>query len=348
MKKLINDPKNILPEMMEGYLGVYGDVLRQIESYTSLVRKNLEPGKVGLLVGGGSGHEPLFLDYLGPGYADGVAQGNVFASPSPDNILAVTKAIDRGRGVVYVFGNHSGDNLNFGMAAELAAQEGIKTHIVLVTDDVALVPPERMKDRRGIAGIIYVMRIAGAACQAGYDLDAVRDVAEKANSVTRTMGVALYPGTIPGEPKASFELAEDEIEIGLGLHGEPGARTGKIKTADEIVDEMVEAIVKDVPYKKNDDVCVLVNGLGATSRLELMIATRRILQDLTKLGIHVHDIKVGNFAICQEMAGLSITMMRLDSELMKLYDSPCYSAMTSQFTLNPLRPQSHRNSSGRY
>ncbi len=333
MKKMINDPKNILPEMMEGYLGVYGDILRQVENYTSLVRKDLEPGKVGLLVGGGSGHEPLFLDYIGPGYADGVAQGNVFASPSPDNVLAVTKAINRGKGVIYVFGNHSGDILNFGMGAELAAQEGIKTHTILVTDDVALVPPDRMKDRRGIAGVLFVMRIAGAACHLGYDLDAVKLVAEKANAQTRTMGVALSPGTIPGEPKASFVLAADEMEIGLGLHGERGARTGKLQPADEIVDQLMEVILNDLPFKKNDDVCVLVNGLGSTSRLELMIVTRRILQILTKAGIHMHDIKVGNYAICQEMAGCSITLMRLDSERKKLYDSPSSAALFSQLRL---------------
>jgi dihydroxyacetone kinase-like protein len=322
MKKIINDPKNILPEMMEGYLGLYGDTVRQVENYTSLVRRNLEPGKVGLLIGGGSGHEPFFLEYLGPGYADGVAQGNVFASPSPDNVLAVTKAINRGKGVIYVFGNHSGDVLNFGMAAELAAQEGIRTQTVLVTDDVALAPPDRIKDRRGIAGILFVTRIAGAACRAGYDLNEVKKVTEKANFCTRTMGVAVSPGTIPGEPKASFFLGEDEIEIGLGLHGEPGARRGKMQPADEIVDQMMEAILHDLPFKKNDDVCVLVNGLGSTSRLELMIVSRRILQNLTKAEIHVHDIKVGNYAICQEMGGVSISMMRLDSELRKLYDSP--------------------------
>lgn len=322
MKKIINDPKNMLSEMMEGYLGVYGDHVKQVENYTSLIRRDLEPDKVGILVGGGSGHEPLFLDYLGPGYADGVAQGNIFASPSPDNVLAVTKAINRGKGVIYVFGNHSGDILNFGMAAELAAQEGIRTQTVLVTDDVALAPPDRIKDRRGIAGILFAMRIAGAACHSGYDLDAVKLVTEKANANIRTMGIALSPGTIPGEPKASFMLGENEMEIGLGLHGEPGVRRGKFQGADEIVDQMMDMILNDLPYKKGDDICVLVNGLGSTSRLELMIAARRILQNLTKAAIHVHDIKVGNYAICQEMAGVSITTMRLDSELRKLYDSP--------------------------
>jgi dihydroxyacetone kinase len=334
MKKIINDPKNILSEMIEGYLGVFGDILKQVENYTSLIRKDLEPDKVGLLIGGGSGHEPMFMDYLGLGFADGVAQGNIFASPSPDNVLAVTKAINRGKGVLYVFGNFSGDILNFRMAAELANNEGIKTRTVIVTDDVASAPREKIKERRGIAGDLFIMRIAGAACHAGYSLDDVARVTEKANANTRTMGIALSPGTIPGEPKASFELGEDEMEIGLGLHGEPGIRRGKLQSADEIVDQMTEKILADLPFIEGDNVIVLVNGLGSTSRLELMIATRRTLQNLTKAGVHVHDIKVGNFAVCQEMAGCSITLMKLDDEMKKLYDSPGWTMLYGEKGFN--------------
>lgn len=335
MKKIINDPKNILSEMIEGYLGVYGDILKQVEDYTSLVRKVLEPGKVGVLIGGGSGHEPMFMDYLGLGYADGVAQGGIFASPSPDNILATTKAIDRGKGVLYIFGNFSGDVLNFRMAAELAHNEGIQTRTVIVTDDVASGPRDRINDRRGIAGDLFILRIAGAACHAGYDLDSVYKVTKKANANTRTMGIALSPGTIPGEPKASFNLGKDEIEIGLGLHGEPGIRRAKMQPADEIVDQMMDTILPDLPFQKGDDVCALVNGLGSTSRLELMIATRRTLQNLTKAGINVHDIKVGNFAVCQEMAGCSITLIRMDDEMKKLYDSPGWTMLFGEKGFNP-------------
>ena len=335
MKKIINDPKDLLSEMIEGYLGVYGDILKQVENYTSLVRKKLEPDKVGLLIGGGSGHEPMFMDYIGLGYADGVAQGNIFCSPSPDNVLAVTKAIDRGKGVIFVFGNFSGDILNFRMATELANNEGIQTRTVIVTDDVASAPPDRIKDRRGIAGDFFVMRIAGAACHAGYDLDAVEKVTEKANMNTRTMGIALSSGTIPGEPKASFVLGEDEMEIGLGLHGEPGIRRGKLQPADKIVDQIMEMVLADLPFKKGNKICVLVNGLGSTSRLELMIVTRRTLQNITKAGLIVHDIKVGNFAVCQEMAGCSITLMRLDDELKTLYDSPGWSMLFGQKGFNP-------------
>jgi len=335
MKKIINNPKNVLPEMMEGYIGVYGDIIEQVENYTSVVRKNLSPNKVGLIIGGGSGHEPLFMDYIGLGYASGVSQGNIFAAPSPDNILAVTKAVNRGKGVIYVFGNYSGDIMNFGMASELAEFEDIKSETVLVTDDVASAPKDRIKDRRGIAGDFFVMRMAGAACEAGYELDDVKRLTEKANANTRTMGVALSPGTIPGEKKAAFTLADDEMEIGMGLHGEPGIRRDKLKTADEIVDQMMEAILADLPFNKGDEVCVLVNGLGSTSRLELMIVARRTLQLLKKAEIQVHDIKVGSLAVCQEMAGCSVTLMRLDDEMKKLYDSPAWTMVFGETGFNP-------------
>ncbi|GAP22132.1 dihydroxyacetone kinase subunit DhaK [Leptolinea tardivitalis] len=329
MKKFINDPNDVLPEMMEGYLRAYGDIIERIEDYPSVVLKDLDPGKVGLIVGGGSGHEPIFIEYLGKGMADGASQGNICAAPSPDNILAVTKAVDRGKGVVYIYGNYSGDCMNFDMAAELADLEGIKTATVRVTDDVASAPKDRISDRRGIAGDFFVMRIAGAACYAGYDLEDVKRVADKANANTRTMGVALTPGTIPGE-KPAFTLGEDEMEIGMGLHGEPGIRRDKIQPADKIVDQMMKMILEDLPFKKGDDVCLLVDGFGATTRMEMMIIIRRVSQLLDKEGITLHDVKFGNFATFQEMAGSSITLMRLDDELKKLYDSPMWSILFGQ------------------
>lgn len=282
------------------------------------------------MIGGGSGHEPLFLDYIGLGYADGVAQGNIFAAPSPDNILAVTKAVDRGKGIIYVYGNYAGDVLNFDMAAELADFEDIRTTTVRVTDDVASAPKDRSQDRRGIAGDYFVIRMAGAACEVGFDLDEVTRIAEKANANTRSMGVSLSPGTIPGSEKAAFELADDEMEIGMGLHGEPGVRRGKMQSADEIVDQMMDLILSDLPFKNGDEVCVLVNKLGSTSRLELMIVARRTLQLLSDAQIRVHDVKVGNFAVCQEMAGASITLMRMDEEMKKLYESPSWTMLFNQ------------------
>jgi dihydroxyacetone kinase-like protein len=208
------------------------------------------------------------------------------------------------------------------MAAELAEFEGIKTATVPVTDDVASAPQDRINDRRGIAGDLFVMRLAGAACEAGLDLDEVKRLTEKANANTRSMGVALSPGTIPGENKAAFTLADDEMEIGMGLHGEPGVRRGKLQTADEIVDQIMAAILADRPFSKGDEVCVLVNGLGSTSRLELMIVARRVSQVLVNAEIKIYDFIVGNFAVCQEMAGCSVSLMRLDDEMKKFYNSP--------------------------
>ena len=195
---------------------------------------------------------------------------------------------------------------------------------------MASAPKDRVQDRRGIAGDYFVFRMAGAACEAGLELEEVTRIAEKANAHTRSMGVALSPGTIPGEEKAAFELGDDEMEIGMGLHGEPGVRRGKLQPADEIVDQIMELILADLPFKNGDEVCVLINGLGSTSRLELMIVARRTLKILSQAQINVHDAKVGNFAVCQEMAGASITLMRLDDEMKELYDSPAWTMLFNQ------------------
>lgn len=324
MKKVINDPKNVVQETIAGFVAANHAHFHQLEGVTAVVKNKLDPDKVGLLIGGGSGHEPLYLEFIGEGFADAVCQGNIFAAPSPDIVLAGTKAVDRGKGVLYLYGNYAGDNLNFDMAAELAEMEGIRTETVRVMDDVAAAPPERMDDRRGVAGAFFMIKVAGAACDAGLDLDDVKRVTMKARDNVRTMGVALAPGTIPGEEKAPFELAPDEIEIGMGLHGEPGVRRGKLQPADQLVDEMLELIINDLPFKSGDEVCVLVNGLGSTTRMELFIALRRTLQSLANMGIKVYDSQVGSFATCQEMAGFSISLMRLDDELKKYYDWPAW------------------------
>lgn len=324
-KKVINDPKDVVQETIEGFLMMHPGEFRQIDGYTAIVKTQLEPDKVGLVIGGGSGHEPIFLEYIGKGYPDAIAMGNIFAAPSPDIVLAATKAADRGKGVFYVYGNYAGDNLNFDMGAELAEFEGIRTETVRVWDDVASAPPERMTDRRGIAGDFFVIKIAGAACDAGLDLDEVKRVTAKARDNTRTMGVAMSPGTIPGEGTPAFTLPDDEIEIGLGLHGEPGVRRGKMKPANELVDEMLELIIPDLPFQAGDEVCVLVDGFGSTTRMELLIAMRRTLQQLAARGFKVHNAEAGNYATCQEMAGFSITLMKLDDELKKYFDWPVWS-----------------------
>jgi dihydroxyacetone kinase-like protein len=325
LKKLINDPRNVVREMFEGFVAMHKGRFRLLDEVNVVVRSRLDSGKVGLVIGGGSGHEPLFLEFLGEGFADAVCQGNVFAAPPPDVILAATKAADRGHGVLYVYGNYAGDNLNFDMAAEMAEMDGIRTATVRVMDDVASAPPERTTDRRGIAGDLYVIKIAGAVCDAGLDLDEVRRVTEKAGNNTRTMGVALSPGTIPGIAKPAFELPDDQIEIGMGLHGEPGVRRGPMEPADAIVDNLIELIAADLPFESGDEVCVLVNGFGSTTRMELLICMRRALERLNQLGIKVHDAQAGDYATCQEMAGVSISLLRLDSELKEYYGRPAWS-----------------------
>jgi len=325
VKKIINDPREVVQQTIEGFLMMHPGEFRQIEGFTAIVKTHLDPDKVELVIGGGSGHEPIFLEFIGKGYPDAVAMGNIFAAPSPDIVLAATKAAERGRGVLYVYGNYAGDNLNFDMGAELADMEGIRTETVRVWDDVASAPPERITDRRGIAGDFFVIKIAGAACDSGLDLDEVKRVTTKARDNTRTMGVALYPGTIPGEGTPAFTLAEDEIEIGLGLHGEPGVRRGKIQPADMLVDEMMSLIVPDLPFRAGDEVCALIDGFGSTTRMEQMIAMRRMLQNLEHMGLRVHKAEAGAYATCQEMAGFSITLLRLDDELKRFYDWPVWS-----------------------
>jgi len=323
-KKAINDAKNVVQEAVDGFLGTYGEYFHQLAAVTAIAKNHMGPDKVGLVIGGGSGHEPIFLEYIGRGYADAVALGQIFAAPSPDIILAATKAADRGRGVLYVYGNYAGDNLNFEMAGELADLQGIRTETVRVMDDVAAAPPERINDRRGIAGDFYVIKIAGAVCDAGLDLKEVKRVTVKARDNVRSMGVAFSPGTIPGASKAAFELPEDEIEIGMGLHGEPGVRRGKMQPANDLVDQMLELILPDKPIVEGDEVCVLVNGFGATTRLELWIVMRRALSLLAEKGIKVYHSLAGNFATCQEMAGFSITLFRLDEELKEYFDWPAW------------------------
>lgn len=239
MKKLINDPRNVVEELFTGFVAMHHPKYRFVgDAKNIVVKSELKEDRVMLLIGGGSGHEPLFLEFIGEGFADGVCQGNVFAAPSPDTILTATKALDRGKGVLYVYGNYAGDNMNFDMAAELAEAEGIQTGTVRVWDDVASAPKDNVSERRGIAGDLFVIKVAGAACHSGLELSEVVRVTSKARDNTRTMGVALAPGYIPGETKATFELGPDEMEIGMGLHGEPGVRRGKLKPANEVVDEI--------------------------------------------------------------------------------------------------------------
>ncbi|GIP41392.1 dihydroxyacetone kinase subunit DhaK [Paenibacillus sp. J31TS4] len=332
MKKLINDPVAIVDEMIEGYTAAYSGYVRQLEqNRRSVVRAQPpRPGKVGVVIGGGSGHEPAFMGLIGQGFADGVPVGNVFASPPPDPIVEVTKAVDAGAGVLYMYGNYAGDCMNFDMAAELAGMEGIRVETVRVTDDVASAPQDRAERRRGIAGGFLVFKAAGAAADLGLPLEEVVRVATKANDQTRTMGVALSPCSVPQTGKPSFELAEDEMEIGLGIHGEPGVEKGRLKSADEVTDLLVTRILEDMPLAAGDRAAVLVNGLGSTSYMELFVVYRRAASRLEELGVQISRSFVGEFVTSLEMGGCSISVMKLDDELQTMVDHPADTPMYVQ------------------
>ncbi|HED4429525.1 TPA: dihydroxyacetone kinase subunit DhaK [Pasteurella multocida] len=322
-KKLLNHPNDVPAEQLEGLLYACHGKLSKVEGYSGVIRTDIADQQVVVVTGGGSGHEPMFAGFVGKGLADAAALGEIFTSPSPDIIIETTKAAQKGQGVLFVYGNYAGDNMNFDIAAELLEEEGITVKTVRVTDDISAAPPERMQERRGVAGDMYVLKIAGAAVQSGYDLDALHEVTSKANFNTRTMGVALAACSIPQTGKFNFELADDELELGMGIHGETGVRRQKLTSADEINQEIVDRICADIGLQAGDRVCVTINNLGAATYTELLISNRKVHQELVKRGIQVHNTLIGSYCTSQEMAGYSVTLFRLDDELQKLYDLPC-------------------------
>lgn len=330
MKKLINDPFQVTVEALEGFVAAFPREVRRVGSQSVVRSSAPTAGKVGVILGGGSGHEPLFMGYLGKGLADGCPVGNIFASPSPNVILDATRAVSGGAGVIYLYGNYSGDIMNFDMAAETAAEENIRVSTVRVTDDVASAPPDQKDRRRGIAGDFFVLKAAGACADAKGDLEQVRAAAAKANDNTRSMGVALSSCTIPAAGRPIFELSEDEIEIGLGIHGEPGERRQKLLPADEITDQLVNRIMQDDLFQAGDEVAVLVNGLGATPLAELFIVFRRVAKRLGDARIRIHRSYVGEYSTSLDMAGCSVTLMRLDDEMRKWVDWPAFSPYFTQ------------------
>lgn len=335
MKKFLNSPERFVPEMIEGILAAHPDQLTYVEGNVQCVVKagKKTPKKVGLATGGGSGHLPLFLGYVGDGMLDGCAVGDVFQSPSAEQMLEVTKAIDSGAGVLYIYGNYSGDVMNFDLAAEMASMEDIEVQSVVAAEDVASAPPDEEGKRRGVAGIFYLYKCAGAMADELASLEEVRRVAEKAAANVRSMGVALTPCIVPQAGKPGFEIGEGEMEIGMGIHGERGIRRGPLLPADQIIDEIMPPILEDLPYEKGDEVSVLVNGLGATPKEELYILFRRVDQLLRKQGIKVFNAYVGEFATSMEMAGASVSLLKLDDELKRLLSKPVNSPFFTQMQL---------------
>ena len=336
MKKIINQPGNFVDEVMEGIVAAYGDRLKLVDGDPRVIVSNMpaREGKVGIVTGGGSGHLPVFLGYVGEGMLDGCAVGNVFASPSAAKMAKTIKACDRGSGVLCLYGNYGGDNMNFTMACEMVElEDDIKTATVRVKDDVASASAEAADRRRGVAGMVYAFKVAGAAAAEGRPLEAVAAVAQKALDNIRTMGIALSPCIVPDVGKPTFAIADQEVEIGMGIHGEPGVRRGKLQPADEIVDEMLAPVLSDIPYAAGDEVAVLINGLGATPLEELYVMYRRVNETLSAKGIKVFHAYVGEFATSMEMAGASISLLKLDSELKAYLSAQANTPFFKQFAL---------------
>jgi len=333
MKKIINDPYKVVEDTLSGILKAYPHHLRMAkDSHRVLVRRDAPvKGKVGIATGGGSGHIPVFLGYVGPGLLDSVAVGNVFSSPSTDDMLVATREANGGAGVLHLFGNYSGDVMAFGMAAEMADMEGIRVETVLAADDVASAPPEEADRRRGIAGIFFLYKIAGAKADTGASLDEVVATTRKALANTRSMGMALSPCTIPAAGEPTFTIADDEMELGMGIHGEPGIQRTKLKPAAEIAEDLTRRALEDLPFKKGDRVAVLVNGLGATPPEELFVLYDTVHELVSGEGIKIYKTFVGEYATSMEMAGCSVTLLRLDNELQELLDAPAYSPFLLQW-----------------
>jgi phosphoenolpyruvate---glycerone phosphotransferase subunit DhaK len=323
MRKLINAPSDFVNEMLEGIYRAYPKKVTCVNNdLRCLVRTGIKPGKVAIATGGGSGHLPLFLGYVGEGMLDGCSIGSVFQSPSSEQMLEVAKAINSDAGVLFIYGNYGGDIMNFDMAADMADVEGIRVEQIVAGEDVASAPKGKEEKRRGVAGIFYVFKIAGALAEEMAPLDEVKRVAAKVCANVRTIGVALSACTIPEAGKPTFEIHEGEMEIGMGIHGEPGIRKGPLVNADKVVDEMLKTILEDLPFTQGDEVSVLVNSLGATPKEELYVLYRKVFQILTAAGIRIYQPYIGEFATSMEMAGASISILRLDDELKRLLARP--------------------------
>ncbi|WP_104171133.1 dihydroxyacetone kinase subunit DhaK [Cryobacterium sp. M23] len=327
MKKLVNDPKNVVAEAVAGFGAAHADIVRISTEPIYIVRTEAPvAGKVGLVSGGGSGHEPLHGGFVGFGMLDAAVPGAVFTSPTPDPILAATKAVDGGAGVLHIVKNYTGDVLNFETAADLAAADGIEVRSVIVNDDVAVKDSLYTAGRRGVAGTVLVEKIAGASAERGDALETVAAIAERVISDVRSMGVALTPCVAPHAGEGSFTLADDEIEIGIGIHGEPGRARIKLEPADAIVDRLLGPILEDIPFVAGDKVLLFVNGMGGTPQIELYIVFRRAAEVLAEQGIEVSRTLVGNYTTSLEMQGTSITVLKLDDELTALWDAPVQTA----------------------
>lgn len=323
MKKLINKPDDIVKEELEGIAVAHADRLKVHFAPDYVVRSDAPvKGKVGLLSGGGSGHEPMHGGFVGMGMLDAACPGAVFTSPTPDQMLEATKAIDGGAGVLHIVKNYTGDVMNFEMAADLAKAEGIEVESVVIDDDVAVQDSLYTAGRRGVATTVLAEKLCGAAAEEKRSLKEVAEVCRKANGWGRSMGMALTSCTVPHAGKPTFDLPEDEMEIGIGIHGEPGRKRMKIETADQITEMLMEPIVSDIPFKSGEEALLFVNGMGGTPLIELYVVYRKAFEIAEKHGLKIVRNLVGSYITSLEMAGCSITLMKMDDDFKKLWDAP--------------------------
>ena len=323
MKKIINKPSDFVEESIEGLVKSHPDIYAfSLDNKRVITRATKASNKVGIVSGGGSGHLPVFTGYVGQGFLDACAVGSVFASPSVEQITSAIKNADNGNGVLCVLGNYGGDVMNFEMACEIVSSEGIKTKTVIVADDIASASIEEKSKRRGIAGMIFVFKIAGAIAETGASLDHTFKLASEANNNIRTLGVALSPCILPEAGKPTFEINDDEIEIGMGIHGEPGIKREKLRNADPLIDDLCKKILDEFQFEEKNQVCVMINSLGATPLEELYIISRRVHKNFLNSKINIVKTYVGRYATSMEMAGMSITVFKLNYDLNKYLHAP--------------------------
>ncbi len=332
MQRIINDPNSVVEDMLKGFVKAHPDLVVSTGNPRVLKYKNAPiPGKVGIVTGGGSGHKPAFIGYIGKNMVDAVAAGEIFASPAAKAFYHAFKAADAGRGVACLYGNYAGDNMNVKMAIEMAEDDGIRVKTVVANDDVPSAPKTEREKRRGVAGEVLMWKVGGAKAAVGGDLDAVISAAQKAIDNTRSIGIGLTPCTIPAVGHPNFSIEPGKMEVGIGHHGEPGIKVTGLKSADEMAEMMVDVIVPDLPFEANDEVVVLISGLGATPVMELYILYNKVEQLLGARGLRVYRPYVGNFFTSLEMMGVTLTVMKLDSELKELMDLDANSMGLKQF-----------------
>lgn len=332
MQRIINNAENVVEDMLEGFLKNHTDIVTKTDNPRVVKYKNAPvKDKVGVVTGGGSGHKPAFIGYIGRNMVDSVAVGEIFSSPTAKAFYDAFKAADSGKGVACLYGNYAGDNMNVKMAVDFATEEGIEVKTVVANDDVASAPNTEREKRRGVAGEIFMWKVGGAKAAQGGSIDEVIAAAQKAIDNTRSVGIGLTPCTIPAVGKPNFQIEEGKMELGIGHHGEPGIKVTELKTADEMAQMMLDIILPDLPFIIDDEVVVLVSGLGATPIMELYILFNKVADILADKGIKIHRSYVGNYFTSLEMMGATLTIMKLDSELKGLIDEEANSVGLKQF-----------------